>query len=75
MRRLCLVLMVLAMAPPAQAAEHLPKLALAVGDTSFLREEVVAEAGAALRTDPGEFALDEYSLVVLANVPLAAVPA
>lgn len=75
MRWLCLALMVLAVASPAPATEHLPKLALALGDTAFLREEVVAEAGAVLRIDLGEFGLDEYSLVVLANVPLAAVPA
>ena len=75
MRRLGLaLLMVLVVAGPAAAAEHLPKLVLALGDTSYLREDVVAEAGATLRTEVGEFGLDEYSLLVLANVPLAAVP-
>ena len=75
MRRLGLsLLMILIVAGPAAAAEHLPKLVLALGDTSYLREDVVAEAGAALRTELGEFGLDEYSLLVLANVPLAAVP-
>ncbi|MCI0371027.1 MAG: hypothetical protein L0214_06505 [candidate division NC10 bacterium] len=75
MRRLGLALMmILVVAGPAAAAEHLPKLALALGDTSYLSEDVVAESGAALRTELGEFGLDEYSLLVLANVPLAAVP-
>ena len=75
MRRLGLaLLMILVVAGPAAAAEHLPKLVLALGDTSYLSEDAVAQAGAALRTELGEFGLDEYSLLVLANVPLAAVP-
>jgi len=76
MRRLGLaLLMILVVAGPAAAAEPLPKLVLALGDTSYLDEEAVAQAGAALRTELGEFGLDEYSLLILANVPLAAVPA
>jgi len=74
MRRLALALLILLAAGPAAAAQHLPRLVLALGDTSYLSEDAVAEAGAALRTDLGEYALEEYSLVVLANVPLAAVP-
>ena len=75
MRRLGLaLLMILVVAVPAPAAEPLSKLVLGLGDTSYLREDAVAEAGAALRTELGEFGLDEYSLLVLANVPLAAVP-
>lgn len=76
MRRLGLaLLMILVVAGPAAAAEPPPKLVLALGDTSYLNEDAVAQAGAALRTELGEFGLDEYSLLVLANVPLAAVPA
>jgi len=76
MRRLCLaLLMILVVAGPAAAAEPLPKLVLALGDTSYLGEEAVAQAGAALRMELGEFGLDEYSLLILANVPLAAIPA
>jgi len=75
MRRVGIALTVLVLAGPAAAAQHLPKLALALGDTSTLSEEAFAEAGAAVRTELGEFDLDEYSLLVLANVPLAGVPA
>jgi len=76
MRRLGLaLLMILVVAGPAAAAEPPPKLVLALGDTSYLSEDAVAQAGAALRTELGEFGLDEYSLLVLANVPLAAIPA
>lgn len=76
MRRLGLaLLMILVVAGPAAAAEPLPKLVLALGDTSYLGEEAVAQAGAALRMELGEFGLDEYSLLILANVPLAAIPA
>lgn len=74
MRWFALALMLLVVAGPAAAAEQAPKLVLALGDTSTLSEEVLAEAGAALRTELGEFGLDEYSLLVLSNVPLAAVP-
>ena len=75
MRRLGLaLLMILVVAGPAAAAEPPPKLVLALGDTSYLSEDAVGQAGAALRTELGEFGLDEYSLLVLANVPLAAVP-
>ncbi len=75
MRRLGLaLLMILVVAGPAAAAEPPPKLVLALGDTSYLSEDAAAQAGAALRTELGEFGLDEYSLLVLANVPLAAVP-
>lgn len=73
-RPLAVALLVLLAPGPAAAAQHLPRLVLALGDTSYLSEEAVAEAGAALRTGLGEYALEEYSLVVLANVPLAAVP-
>lgn len=76
MRRLGLaLLMILVVAGPAAAAEALPKLVLGLGDTSYLGEEAVAQAGAALRMELGEFGLDEYSLLILANVPLAAIPA
>lgn len=75
MRRLGLaLLMILVVAGPAAAAEPPPKLVLSLGDTSYLSEDAVAQAGAALRTELGEFGLDEYSLLILANVPLAAVP-
>jgi hypothetical protein len=67
--------MILVVAGPAAGAEPLPKLVLALGDTSYLGEEAVAQAGAALRLELGEFGLDEYSLLILANVPLAAIPA
>lgn len=74
MRTLALVLVLVAAAGPALAAEALPKMVLALGDTAFLPEDVVAQAGAVLRTERGQFDLDEFSLVVLANVPLGAVP-
>lgn len=74
MRALALALLVVAAAGPALAAEDLPKMVLALGDTSYLTQDAVAAAGAVLRTERGEFALDEYSLVVLSNVPLGAVP-
>ena len=73
-RHLAVALLVLLAAGPAAPTQHLPRLVLVLGDTSYLSEEAVAEAGAALKTGLGEYTLEEYSLVVLANVPLAAVP-
>lgn len=74
MRALAVALLLVAAAGPAAAQEQLPKMVLAVGDTSYLTKDAVAAAGAVLRTERGEFNLDEYSLVVLANVPLGAIP-
>lgn len=73
-RSLAVALLVLLAPGPVAATQHLPKLVLALGDTSYLSQEAVADAGAALRTERGEYALEEYSLLVLANVPLAAIP-
>lgn len=69
-----LALLLVAAAGPALAAEELPKMVLALGDTSYITRDAVAAAGAVLRTERGEFDLKEYSLVVLGNVPLGAIP-
>lgn len=74
MRSLAVALMLVAAVDPALAAEELPKMVLALGDASYLTRDAVAAAGAVLRTERGDFALDEYSLIVLGNVPLGAVP-
>jgi hypothetical protein len=49
-------------------------MVLALGDASYLSRDAALAAGAVLRTERGEFDLEEYSLVVLGNMPFGAIP-